>query len=168
MSITAVTMCEQIGRFLGRNSDLVFVEPDSSDKGDIYATQLPKKTLRNTPAVSITDDTAGGNEPLDLTQRIAMTLHAEGRSNKEAIALLASLQNILFPGGRSTVLTEADLMPGVIGAPAAVGTHTVWRIIDMSRIAYPQVIIPRSPGGQAVAEMAIEINAVTHSITVTE
>lgn len=168
MNINAITMCQQIGRFIGRQSDLVFVEPTSSIKGNVYATQLPKRALRNAPALSITDSTSGGQEPVSPTTRIPMVLHAEATSNKDAMELLAQVQLILFPDGRSTVLREAEWMPGTIGVPSEVGIHLVWRIIELNRTLYPQIILPRSPGGLAVAEMAIEALVVQNSITVTE
>lgn len=167
MNLTSIDMCRQLGRYLGRELGLDFVEPDSSAKGTIYATQLPSKKHRNTPAVSIIEQISAADEQLGLTQRIAVVIHAEAQSNAEAMQLLAQLHAKLFPNNRPTVLSDDPAAPGVFGIPTSVGTHPVWRMISLSRIQYPQTQ-PRSPGGQAVAEMAIEAHAVQHTVTVTE
>lgn len=167
MNLNSIDMCRQLGRYLGRELGLGFVEPESSAKGSIYATQLPSKHLRNTPAVSIVEQVSAADEQLGLTQRIAIVFHAQAKSNAEAMQLLAQMHAKLFPNNRPAVLSDDPANPGVFGIPGSVGTHPVWRMVSLSRIQYPQTQ-PRSPGGQAVAEMAIEAHAVQHTVTVTE
>ena len=167
MNLTSIDMCAQIGRYLGRQLELSFVEPTSSEKGTIYATQLPRKKFRNTPAVSIIEQVSARDEQLGLAQRMGIVLHAEALSNAEAMRLLASIQSTLFPNNRPTLLHDDIENPGVIGIPSEVGIHPVWRLIELSLVQYPQTQ-PRSPSGQAVAEMFIEAYAVQHTVTVTE
>lgn len=168
MNPSQITMCEQLGRYIASQSELTFVEPQSSEKGDIYATQLPPKHLRKTPAMSITDDPSTGQEPFAITQRITMTLHAEAISNEAAVSLLTEAKEILFPNGRFALPSPHADVPGVIGLPLEPGIHSVWRIIEMTPLTYPEVITPRSPSGQSVAEMTIEIFAVAQTVSVSE
>ncbi|MBO6740254.1 MAG: hypothetical protein JJ916_10375 [Phycisphaerales bacterium] len=167
MKLHAIDMCVQLGRFLGREMDLTFVEPSSSAKGNIYADKLPAKKHRLSPALVISQQPSADDEVLGVTQRIDLVIHAEGDSNSEVMQLLGEVQNLLFPNSRYEVKTEGEYMPGVIGVPSEVGTHYVWRLTGMQQLTFPQTA-PRSPGGQAVAEFAIETHAVQYTATVEE
>ena len=167
MKLHANDMCIQLGRFIGREMDLVFVEPTATDKGSVYAGPLPAKQHRLTPAVSIVHQPTGDDDTLDRTQQMQIILHAQGQSNSEVMDLLAEIQHLLFPKGRYEVKAEGEFMPGVIGVTSEVGTHYVWRLLDLRILSYPQTS-PRSPGGQAVAEFAIEAHAVQYTATVEE
>lgn len=167
MNITPQDMAAQLGRYLGRISGDVFVEPDATIKGTIYATVLPQRSHRLDPAVSIVPQPSAGDEPMALTQRIVLVLHAQGHSNQIVMSKLAAYQAILWPRNRPVVLTETPHMPGIIGVPSAAGDHSVWRIIEMNQLSYAQPN-PRTPSGLASAEIAIEIHALVSSVTVEE
>lgn len=167
MKLHANDMCIQLGRYIGRETDLVFVEPDSSDKGSVYAGPLPAKRHRLSPAVSIVHQPTGDDDHLSRSQQMQIVLHAQGHSNSEVMGLLGQIQHLLFPQGRYEVKAEGGFMPGVIGVTGVAGTHYVWRVLDLRILSFPQTS-PRSPGGQAVAELAIEAHAVQYTATVEE
>jgi hypothetical protein len=167
MKLHALDMCIQLGRFIGRQTELVFVEPQSSAKGSIYAGPLPAKKHRLTPAIAIVSQPTGEDDALARHHRMQIVFHAQGRSNKEVMDLLAEVQELLFPGGRYRVATEGSFMPGVIGVTSEPGTHFAWRLLELTLLSFPQTT-PRSPGGQAVAEFAIDAYAVPYTATVEE
>lgn len=167
MKLHANNMCIQLGRFIGRETDLVFVEPNAEGKGSVYAGPLPAKKNRLTPAISIVHQPSADDSILGRTQRIVMILHAQGSANSEVMNLLAEIQHLLFPEGRYQPLLEGEYKRGVIGVSSEAGNHYVWRLLQLNILSFPQVS-PRSPGGQAVAEFAIEAHVVQYTATVEE
>lgn len=164
MSLTATDMCMQIGRYLERQTGKAFVEPESSEKGTIYGIALPDKAHRLNPAVSIVPQPSATDEPMDLTDRMTIVMHAQGKSNQIVMRLLGEFQRILWPNNRPTVLTEGTHKPGIIGVPVGISTHDVWRMIDIRQLSHPQ-ISPRSVDGFAQAEFAFEVHAVETTAT---
>ena len=76
MTLSAIDMCVQLGRFLGRELNDTFVEADSSDHGNIYASPLPALKYRKAYAVSIVPQPSATDEPMAVTQRMAIVLHS--------------------------------------------------------------------------------------------
>jgi hypothetical protein len=165
MSIDAISMCQQLGRYLGRELGDVFVEPDQGTKGTIYATPLPAKKYRNAIAVSIVPQPSSTNEPMATTQRMMLVMHAVAPSNQEAMAMLGAYAAKLWPYNRPNVPIEGDHTPGVVGVPTAAGTHSVWRIVITRQLDHP-AIKPRTEEGFAAASFALEVQALRTTATV--
>lgn len=165
MSIDQITMCQQLGRYLGAVHGHTFVEPDSSDKGTIYAAPLPAAKYRNARAVSIVTQPSATNEPMSVTQRIQIVMHAVAQTDQIAMAMLMDYARTLWPNNRPHVLVQGDLAPGIVGVPAAEGIHPIWRIVNSSQLDHPS-IKPRTEEGLAAASFAFEVHAVQTTVTV--
>lgn len=165
MTLTAQDMCYQIARYLDRQTGDLFVEPTSIEPGSIYAVALPSKMNRLNPAVSIVPLPSATDEAMQLTERFAMVMHAQGDSNLITMQKLGQYQKVLWPFNRPNIPVEDPHAPGIVGVPSDVGTHPVWRIIEIRQLDHPRPN-PRTPDGFSSAEFAFEIHAIETTATV--
>lgn len=163
-----VTMARQLGRWWARNSalGLLFSEPDSSAKANIYATPLPQLTHRLSPAVSITAIPAAADDAMAATANMSFRIFASARTPSIAESITRELVGLLWPDEQPILPREGDHYPGLIGVPSEAGAHTLWRATEFVQVSTPFTSSTRTPEGEIVSQMAIDVHAVDTTVAV--
>lgn len=178
------TLCQQIGRALAARTAgaaiaanrLTFCEDTSSAAANLYASAMPPRAHRLSPAISITTTTApsGGGGDDGPLRTIAVLIEARTTKLMRAVALLHDIRRWLLPSERTIVLpNNAETMLGqkvgrVIGRPAtaaAIGASTdLWAIVGVEPLLSVTPVLSGLPGnateeGEAMAQMSLIIRA---------
>lgn len=160
--INQLTMARQLGRWWARSTalGLSFCEPTSSAKSNIYATPLPQLAHRLTPGVSITAILGPADEPMAVTSRMTFRVYAAAQTPENAEAITNELVALLWPDQQPILPREGVFYAGLIGVPTEAGTHTLWRATEFVQITTPFTGSTRTPEGEIVSQMTIEVHAV--------
>lgn len=186
---TPTALCEQIGRWCAAQAaveidgePLVFVEADDSTPGNIYAGAgaMPQRSMRLTPAVSITHEagaaSGGQSGEVPLTMH-ALVLECRAATARIGESVLNALRECLRPEDRPLTVPAN---PGA-GVPieGCIGLHEDvisgggygWKVIEIEVVSEPRAVAidgeqNSRAGGEAAAEMTVLVHAVSVLIEV--
>lgn len=178
--LTTETMIEQLARAWGRMSNyaggaggLTFCEPDLiEDPGcNIYARPMPEARFRADPCAALTL-IPSADDPITPTDEVLIRVEIRARQTVTAHLMAGDFAKVFWPTGRPSDITEpGQVVPGLLGVPAAVTTEggLAWRFIDIERAAAVEPVRGpnlngRTADGLAALAFAVRVSAIEHEI----